>query len=210
MCVQIRDTDAPGWGHMKNRQIGVTTPPAGQWVQTDRAAHEAWAQLAVANPRAASVLHVIVASMGRHNALVASRATLARACGCSVATLKRAVNVLKEGQWIDVRQIGPGTANAYIVNSRVAWTGKREGIRHALFDARVLITDQEQPDRAELDTQAELRALPALQPGERQLPSGPGQEPPSQPTLPSMEPDLPALGHDAPPQPLRNRSDETE
>ena len=62
---------------MVKRQIGVTTPPTGQWVQTDRAAHEAWAQLAVASPRAASVMHVIVANMGRHNALVASRATLA-------------------------------------------------------------------------------------------------------------------------------------
>ena len=40
----------------KSKQLGLTTPPGGTWVQTDRAAHERWAQLAIANPRASSVL----------------------------------------------------------------------------------------------------------------------------------------------------------
>src|SRR3546814_17679505 len=62
----------------KSKQLGLTTPPGGTWVQTDRAAHERWAQLAIANPRASSVLHVLVAQMGRHNAIVASQTTLAR------------------------------------------------------------------------------------------------------------------------------------
>src|SRR3546814_1155557 len=60
----------------KSKQLGLTTPPGGTWVQTDRAAHERWAQLAIANPRASSVLHVLVAQMGRHNAIVASQTTL--------------------------------------------------------------------------------------------------------------------------------------
>ena len=47
----------------KSKQLGLTTPPGGTWVQTDRAAHERWAQLAIANPRASSVLHVLVAQM---------------------------------------------------------------------------------------------------------------------------------------------------
>ena len=32
-----------------------------------------------------------------------------------------------------------------------------------------------------------------LFPGERQLPTGDGEDPPSQPALPDMEPDLPAI-----------------
>ena len=39
----------------------------------------------------------------------------------------------------------------------------------------------------------ELRRIPSLYPGELQLPSGPGQEPPSQPNLDGMEPDLPHI-----------------
>ena len=48
----------------ESKQLGLTTAPGGTWVQTDRAAHERWAQLAIANPRASSVLHVLVAQMG--------------------------------------------------------------------------------------------------------------------------------------------------
>ena len=40
---------------------------------------------------------------------------------------------------------------------------------------------------------ADLRRIPTLYPGEQQLPTGPGEEPPSQPSIPGLEPDLPAL-----------------
>src|SRR3546814_13685433 len=56
----------------------------------------------------------------------------------------------------------------------------------------LLIADDEQPDREELGAQPALHRLPNLFPGERQLPSGPGLPPPSEPSLPGMEPDLPA------------------
>lgn len=177
----------------KPKGLGLTTAPGGAWVQTDRSAHEKWALLSIANPRAASVLHVLVAQMGRHNAIVSSQATLARAAGCSLPTFKRALAVLRDQGWIEVRQIGPtGTACAYIINDRVAWTGKRDGIRYSLFSAAVLIADDEQPDREELGAQAPLHRLPNMFPGEQQLPSGPGLSPPSQPFLAGMEPDLPA------------------
>src|SRR3546814_2953962 len=72
--------------------------------------------------------------MGRHNAIVASQTTLAKAAHCSLPTLKRALSILREQGWIEVRQIGPtGTACAYVINDRVAWTGKRDGIRYSLF-----------------------------------------------------------------------------
>src|SRR3546814_5831955 len=54
------------------------------------------------------------------------------------------------------------------------------------------ISDDEQPDREELGAQPALHRLPNLFPGERQLPSGPGLPPPSEPSLQGMEPDLPA------------------
>src|SRR3546814_20702338 len=112
----------------KSKQLGLTTPPGGTWVQTDRAAHERWAQLAIANPRASSVLHVLVAQMGRHNAIVASQTTLAKAAHCSLPNLKRALSILREQGWIEVRQIGPtGPACAYVITDRVAWPGKRTG-----------------------------------------------------------------------------------
>jgi len=178
---------------MKQKQLGLTTEPGGTWVQVERAAMERWSKLAVSNSRAAAVMMLITSQMGRHNALVVSQATLAKMAGCGLNTLKRALGVLRDGNWIEVRQIGPtGTACAYIVNDRVAWSGNRDGIRYSLFSAAVLVSDAEQPDQAELGAQPPLERIPTMHPGERQLPAGPGLDPPTQPPLVGLEPDLPA------------------
>lgn len=175
-----------------SRQLGLTTKPKGTWVQTQLAAHEEWAKLAIHHPRASSILHILLANVGRSNAVVVSQKVLAELAGCSVRTLQYGLNVLKEGNWIEVRQIGAtGSANAYVINDRVAWYGKREGMRYSLFSATVLVSESEQPDRAELGKQQPLHQIPELFPGEHQLPAGEGLPPPSQPFLPDMVPDLP-------------------
>ena len=178
----------------RQKQVGFATAPGGTWVQTERSAHEKISKLAVRNPRACSVLHVLIAQMGRHNALIVSLPNLAKLAGTSRSTLLRALAVLRDESWIEVRQIGSsGTTNAYIVNDRVAWSGPRDGIRYSLFSAAVLVSDDEQPDKDQLGVQPTLAQIPEMYPGERQLPSGKGLPPPSEPSLPGMEPDLPFL-----------------
>lgn len=161
------------------------------WVQTERSAHEAWGQLISRSPRAAQLMHHLVAHMDQSAAVVASFATLAGICGYSVATVRRAIDDLRTDQWIEVVQIGgKGGANAYLVNSRVAWAASRDMLPMAAFTATVLASRAEQVG---VDT-VPLRRIPHLmQPGERQLPTGPGQKPPSQPAIEGMEPDLPSI-----------------
>lgn len=181
----------------KEVALGLATKPGGTWVQTERAAHERMARLATTSPRALSVLHILIANMQRHNAIVASQATLAALAKCSVSTLKRALEVLKAGNFIEVHQIGPsGTACAYVVNDRVAWSGKRDGIRYSLFSAAVLVSDAEQPDRELIGSQRPLERIPEVFQGEQQIPHGDGLPPPSQPAFPGLEPDLPARYED--------------
>lgn len=173
--------------------------PAGLWLQTERAAHEAWATLIAEAPKAAQLMHLLVARIGDHNAVVISQKNLIRLMGASRPTVQRAVKKLKDDLWIEVRQIGDrGTTNAYIINDRVAWLGRRDGIRYSLFSAAVVISDDEQPDLSELDHQKPLKQIPSIGRGEQQLPTGPGLPPPSEPALPGMEPDLPAtkIGED--------------
>ena len=168
----------------KNREVGT-------WVQTERKTHEAWAVLIGRKPKAAALAHTLVSLMGHQNAVVISQAVLAKMMGCSVETVKRAVRDLVAERWIEVVRLGKGKEAAYVVNDRVAWGQARGELRLSTFSASV-VADLADQNEALLGNGA-LRRIPTLYPGERQLPSGLGEEPPSQGFIDGMEPDLPAL-----------------
>jgi hypothetical protein len=163
----------------------------GHWVQTERKAHEAWAGLIARKPRAAELLHHLVAQMGHQNAVVIPQAVLAKLMNRSVDTVQRAVKDLVAERWIQVVRLGRGKEAAYVVNDRVAWGQPRDQLRLSVFSASV-VADFDDQEEALLG-HGDLRRIPTLYPGEQQLPSGPGEEPPSQPAFPGFEPDLPAI-----------------
>ena len=175
------------------------------WVQTERAAHEAWGRLTIQSPRAAAVMHHLVANMGHQNAVVIPQKTLAKLVGCNARTVQRALDDLIKGGWIQVVQLGAsGTVNAYVVNASVAWGEKREQIgRLAVFNARVVAdVDDQAPEMLD---RAELRRLPIIIPPEEALPTGNG-EPGAQIALPGLEPVIEAGPEDQPGLFLENQS----
>jgi hypothetical protein len=159
------------------------------WVQTDKKAHEVWARFTLQKPTASALLHYMCAYMVDQNALVIPQAVLAKRLGVSLRTVTTAISDLAANQWIQVVRIGKGKECAYVVNDRVAWDKPRAGLSLSLFSASV-VADAD--DQFELDGPA-LKRIPILFPGERQLPMGQGEEPPSQPSIEGLEPDLPAL-----------------
>jgi len=167
--------------------------PKGTWVQTERKAHEAWAVLIGKKPKAAQLMHLLVANMDKSGAVVVSQKVLAEMMGVTTMTVKRAVKALKDDNWLDVSRVGSerGGVNAYLVNRRVAWADKRKNQRFAAFDARIILSAAEQDQETLEANKPPLRQLPQL--GETQLPTGEGEDPPSQPILEGMEPDLPAI-----------------
>ena len=194
-CSLQGQIDRPELSDMKSRlnHPQLTNERSTTWVQTERAAHEAWGRLTVSSPRAAALMHYLVAEMDESAAVVASHATLAALSGMSTSTVKRAIADLKAGNWVQALQLGgKGGALAFVVNSRVGWATKRNKMHMAAFTAKVLASGQEQePDY--LDGPP-LHRLPVLAPGEMQLPMGNGEDPPSQPAIPGLEPDLPNIG----------------
>jgi hypothetical protein len=171
----------------------VEKAPKGQWVQTERKAHESWAKLIRKSPLAAQIMHVLTARLGSHNAVVISQKNLARLVEGSERGVRDAIKLLAADNWLEIRQIGGrGTVNAHIINDRVAWSGKRDGIRYSLFSAAIVLSDDEQPDIDQLENQEPLRRVPSIFGGERQLPSGEGLPPQSQPFFDGLEPDMPA------------------
>ena len=177
---------------MTIEKVGVPAKhKAGHWVQTERAAHEAWANLIARKPRAAQLLHHLVAQMGHQNAVVVSQKVLAQLMGVDTRTVSRSVAVLVEEHWVQVVRIGKGKEAAYVVNDRVAWGQPRDQLRLSTFSATVIADfDDQESDALE---HRELRRIPTLYPGEQQLPSGSGLAPPSQPALDGLEHNLPAV-----------------
>ncbi|HHX4112466.1 TPA: helix-turn-helix domain-containing protein [Proteus mirabilis] len=156
-------------------------------MQTDRAAHEAWGKLSITSPRAASLAHFLCAHMDRQtNAVVASWATLAQLAGMSVSTTRRAMNDLEEAGWVEGINLGRGSTKAWRIDSRVAWSRKRDGQRFAYFHAAVLASGADNPQS--LEDKPALRRIPIIAQGETALPTGDHDEPPTQPSLEGLEP----------------------
>lgn len=171
-------------------------PVRGTFVQTDRATHEAWAKFSIKRPAASAVLHYLAANVGYHNAVVIPQKTIAKALGVTDRTIRRAVDDLAGGNWLQVVRIGAGRECAYVLNDRVVWADKRDNLRLSRFSAEIIADADDQPDREKLDALPPLHKLPSMFEDEAQLPGGPGLPPVSQPFLGDMEPDLPALPRD--------------
>ncbi len=182
--------------------MGAVGSSMGHWVQVERKAMELWGDLTARKPRAGQLLLVLVARMGDRNAVGISQKTIAKLMRCSVDTVQRAVRDLTEENYIQVvRMNGPGTVAAYVINDRVAWGQPREELRLSVFTATLIADAADQPQTVIDDTRP-LKKLPRMFPGERQLPTGDGLPPPSEPTLPGMEPTLPALQESTDRQPV--------
>jgi len=182
---------------MKSNNVSrISSPPAPKnstWVQTERASHEAWGHLTIRSPRAAALAHFLVSVIDpTHNSVVMSLSTMALLSKMSLATVRRALSDLEAERWIQIVSIGgKGSVNAVVINDRVAWARSRTDLRLSTFSAQVIVSEKEQ--RHSIDDSAPLRKIPILRHGERQLPAGPGEPPPSQPMLDGFEPDLPAV-----------------
>lgn len=165
-----------------------------RFLQTERQTHEAWARLTIDAPKASAVMHLLTARMKKNNTTLLTHAEIQDELGISRPTVQRAIRRLREDCWLEVWQIGEtGSVNVYVINDRVAWARDRNGLRYSKLSVELQIREKDQP--AEYLKQIDngpLRKLPSVGAGERQLPSGDGLPPPSEPTLPGMEPDLPA------------------
>lgn len=131
------------------------------WIQVEREAMKNWGALMTerGGNAAAHLLFILVSEMQKNNAVVVSHKALSELMGKSVDTVKRALKLLEKRNWIEVRRIGErGTVNAYIVNSRVAWTQARNHLKYSKFEATVVVSETEQANSEAL--QEPLKHIP--------------------------------------------------
>lgn len=144
-------------------------------------------QLIAKEPTAARVLNHLIrlTEPGSGGVVIISRATLGKMLKVSDPTVGRAIRVLVEGSWVQRMRVGG--AYALAVNRSVAWTGPRGKMDHAVFNAVVVASREEQSEDALASP--DLRRVPTAFPGEMLIPIG-EVTPPAQELIPGTEPVL--------------------
>lgn len=132
------------------------------FVQVSRSYLREMRGLARKSPVAHEILYYLVEHMGRTtNAVVCSRNVLAEVTGCSIATVGRAIRVLKDDNWIDTVKIG--NASAYCVNERVFWQAGRNQRQYAVFSATVIAAASEQDSDFREKAKQKLTYIPVIE-----------------------------------------------
>lgn len=131
------------------------------FVQLQKRAMKEFRRLIKLSPVAAELMFLLGEKMNRQNALMCSFITLSEITGLSRSTLSKAINLLKDEQWIQVIKIG--TANAYLVNNSIFWQDTADKkYRHGQFAATIIASQSEQ-DISENWKNVTLRQFPFLE-----------------------------------------------
>ena len=128
----------------ENKMLRERRSPFAEWAQLnlDSRVIQATHALIRKSPVAYDVYLFILDKMDQRNALVCSMSVFCEALGFSRQTISKAIKVLKERQFIDVRK--SGTTNVYLLNSELAWKSWGNGYRYAEFNANVLLSESDQ------------------------------------------------------------------
>lgn len=156
-----------------------------------------WADLRALSrrmPAAFEILTLITERMNKSNALVISQATMCEILNYGRTTIHKAVRLLEDEKWLQVVKIG--TANAYVINSKVVWRD-HSGKRYGSFFAEVVVSESEQSKTVEEMEEMEIKHLPILRRGEMPIVTDEDLPPPDQKDLlPPDKIEFPRVIHD--------------
>jgi len=142
-------------------------------------------ELARRSPVAHQILWLLAERMNKTNAVVMSQKTMGQILGYSRATLSRGIALLKNENWLQTVSIG--SANGYILNSKVLWRAQN-GKRYASFFAEVVISEDEQAHPIEDWDNVNLRHVPVIKAHELPIVGSEALPPPDQQDLLPADP----------------------
>lgn len=165
---------------MANKSVKVVEesddrPNTFGWLQIDKKSTKRLRELTMAAPTATSVLLYCMERMSRTNSLLVSQKVMGDALGVSDRTIRTALAVLEDKNFIERTQVGVSTV--ITVNTRVAWQGKR-GARYAHFCADIVAGEKEQ--KKKIDDRPPLEQIPMTHDDERILVTNNEIDPPDQ------------------------------
>ena len=127
--------------------------PFTKWTQlnNDEEAQAARYWLMKQSSDAYCIMDFLASKMDNYNAVICSYRVMQEVFGYSQATIARAIKLLKEHKYIDVKK--SGTSNIYMLNKHLYWNSWGTNYAYAEFDAKVIIAASEQ----DKETQAQIK-----------------------------------------------------
>lgn len=116
-------------------------------------------ELARNAPSAHTVLWTLVQEMNKQNSIMISVPSLAKLTNMSPATIKRAIQLLRDQLWVEVLKIG--TSNVYRVNASVVWQDRADS-KWAAFDARLVVNFDEQDEKTKRTPRISTKHIPLV------------------------------------------------
>lgn len=131
--------------------------PFKKWTQqnNDEEAQAARYWLMKQSSDAYCIMDFLASKMDNYNAVLCSYKVLQEVFGYSQATIARAIKLLKEHKYIDVKK--SGTSNIYMLNKHLYWNSWGTNYIYAEFDAKVIIAASEQDKETQEQIKTEIQ-----------------------------------------------------
>lgn len=127
--------------------------PFKTFVQVNKDYYKAEDWLMAKSPIAYRIFKFLINEMDAYNAVVCSYKVLQETFGVSSDTIRRAVKILKEKNYVYVYK--SGTSNVYAVNKNIVWSSWGTNYKYAKFGANIILSESEQ----EKSIQAEIKMV---------------------------------------------------
>src|SRR5699024_8670010 len=126
--------------------------PYRRWVQLNKDAYKAEDWLMAKSPIAYRIFKFLINNMDSYNAVMVSYKVMQEKFDKSPDTIRRAIKLLKDKQYIEIYK--SGTSNVYAVNKQIAWNSWGNNYKYGKFGANIILSENEQSD----DTKKKIKA----------------------------------------------------
>ena len=137
----------------KEEQARAKKSPFKNFVQVNKDAYKAEDWLMSKSPIAYRIFKFLINNMDNYNAVICSYKVLQESFEISQDTVRRAIKLLKDKQYVDIYKTG--TSNVYMVNKNIVWNSWGTNYERATFGVNVVLSADEQ----DLSIQAEIKAV---------------------------------------------------
>lgn len=127
--------------------------PYDNWYQVNKEYYKQEDWLMSKSPIAYRIFKFLINNMDGYNSVICSYKVLQETFLVSQDTVRRAIKILKDKQYIDVYK--SGTSNVYCVNKNIVWSSWGSNYKYAKFGANIILSESEQEEQAKIKIKSE-------------------------------------------------------